>query len=62
MTVSAHIDALQEKHAQLENYIFDEQTRPMPDFSAISAMKKRKLRIKEELEALEAPPLRRANA
>lgn len=62
MTVSAHIDALHQKHAHLENCILDEQSRPMPDFASISALKKRKLRIKEELESLEAPPQRRASA
>lgn len=62
MTVSAHIDALHEKHANLEASILDEQSRPMPDFTAISALKKRKLFIKEELRALEQRVPKRANA
>lgn len=62
MTVSAHIDALHEKHSSLENQLASEQSRPMPDFSTISALKKRKLRLKEELEALEQQTPRRLNA
>lgn len=61
MTVLAHIHALHEKHAQLETSIFDEQSRPMPDFAAISELKKRKLRIKEEIESLEATHPKRAH-
>jgi hypothetical protein len=61
MTVSAHIDALQEKHAHLETLLTDEQSRPMPDFTAIAALKKRKLRIKEELSSLDAQQPRRAH-
>lgn len=60
MTVSAHLDALHEKHAHLETCIFDEQARPMPDFAAIAELKKRKLRLKEEIETLEASLQRRA--
>lgn len=62
MTVSAHIDALHDKHAHLEARIADEQSRPMPDFAAISALKKRKLLIKEELETLETQAPKRMNA
>jgi hypothetical protein len=61
MNVSAHIDALHEKHANLEASIVDEQSRPMPDFAQISALKKRKLLIKEELDTLEHSTPRRAN-
>lgn len=61
MTVSAHINALHEKHAILENCITDEQSRPMPDFAAISKLKKRKLRLKEEMESFEDAQPRRAH-
>lgn len=54
MTVLAHIDALTGKHANLEASIRAEQSRPMPDFAAISALKKRKLQVKQELNALGA--------
>ncbi len=46
----SHLSALQVKHAGLERRIDDEQGRPMPDHAAIQAIKKRKLRIKEELQ------------
>ncbi len=46
----SHVSALQVKHAGLERRIDDEQGRPMPDHAAIQALKKRKLRIKEELQ------------
>ena len=45
----SHASALQLKHAGLERQLADEQNRPMPDLGAIQLLKKRKLRIKEEL-------------
>ncbi|NVE94850.1 YdcH family protein [Altererythrobacter lutimaris] len=48
---STHIDALQSKHAGLEARIREELNRPAPDASTIQDLKKRKLRIKEELSA-----------
>jgi hypothetical protein len=44
-----HASALQLKHAGLERQLADEQNRPMPDIVTIQLLKKRKLRIKEEL-------------
>lgn len=46
---ASHANALQLKHAGLERQIADEQGRPMPDLVTIRLLKKRKLRIKEEL-------------
>ncbi len=46
----SHFSALQLKHAGLERQIDDELSRPMPDNAALQSLKKRKLRIKEELE------------
>lgn len=48
----SHASALQFKHAGLERRIAEEQNRPMPDLAMIQTLKKRKLRIKEELEHL----------
>lgn len=45
----SHVSALQLKHAGLERQIAEEMSRPMPDLSMIQQLKKRKLRIKEEL-------------
>jgi hypothetical protein len=46
---TSHVSALQQKHAGIEQQIHDEMTRPKPDAVAIQALKKRKLRIKEEI-------------
>lgn len=45
----SHASALQLKHAGLERQIRDELNRPLPDLAMIQQLKRRKLRIKEEL-------------
>ena len=47
---SSHISALQLKHAGIERQLHDEMRRPMPDAVVIQALKKRKLRLKEEIQ------------
>ena len=49
MSMQTHIQSLAEKHAAIEQTIADELKRPMPDESRVVALKKRKLRLKEEL-------------
>jgi len=46
---SSHVSALQMKHAGLERQLAEERSRPLPDLVMIQSIKKRKLRIKEEL-------------
>lgn len=46
---SSHVQALQSKHAGLEAQLREELNRPAPDLATIQRLKKRKLRIKEEL-------------
>lgn len=46
---ASHVSALQLKHAGLERLLAEEQGRPMPDLVTIQVLKKRKLKIKEEL-------------
>lgn len=46
---SSHVDALKAKHAGLEARLHDEQTRPAPDIAMIQQIKRKKLKIKEEL-------------
>ncbi|MBC2670884.1 YdcH family protein [Novosphingobium piscinae] len=46
---SSHVSALQMKHAGIERRIAEEMSRPLPDQTTIQALKKRKLRIKEEI-------------
>ncbi len=45
----SHVNALQTKHDGLERKIAEELTRPIPDGTRLMELKKRKLRIKEEL-------------
>lgn len=47
---TSHVSALQLKHSGLERQIEAEMNRPLPDIAVIQSLKKRKLRIKEELE------------
>jgi hypothetical protein len=46
---STHVSALRIKHAGLDRQLHDELCRPSPDAVAIQALKKRKLRLKEEI-------------
>ncbi|WP_225207394.1 YdcH family protein [Novosphingobium huizhouense] len=46
---TSHVTALQTKHAGLERRIAEEMARPFPDGVLVMELKKRKLRIKEEL-------------
>lgn len=46
---NSHVNALQTKHAGIDRQIRQEMTRPMPDAVTIQALKKQKLRIKEEI-------------
>ncbi len=45
----SHISALETKHADLERRIAEEQGRPSPNGNLLKELKRRKLRIKEEL-------------
>lgn len=46
---TAHHTALEAKHAVLDQRIAEESHRPHPDSATLSALKKQKLRIKEEM-------------
>jgi len=48
---NTHLSALAAKHAGIEKRLADEARRPLPDPIVLSALKKRKLRIKEEISA-----------
>ena len=45
----SHVSALKLKHDGLERQLAEELSRPMPDLPTLQLLKKRKLRIKEEL-------------
>ncbi|RZM33488.1 MAG: DUF465 domain-containing protein [Sphingomonas sp.] len=46
---TTHQTALETKHAVLDRRIAEETHRPMPDAIMVAALKKQKLRLKEEL-------------
>jgi hypothetical protein len=54
MSLESHVIALRTKHADLDRTLGHEQSRPAPDTKAIKKMKFEKLRIKEEIERLDA--------
>ncbi|SEM51167.1 hypothetical protein SAMN05192583_0464 [Sphingomonas gellani] len=49
---TTHQDALETKHAGLDRRLAEERSRPLPDAATIAALKKQKLRLKEELTGL----------
>ncbi len=52
MSLPGHIEALETKHAELEKRLDEELQRPLPDGPAVSALKKEKLKIKDEIARL----------
>ena len=44
-----HTNALQSKHAGLEARLREEMSRPVPDTATVQALKKQKLRLKDEM-------------
>ena len=53
MSVQDRIEALREKHALLERALDEEIHRPWPNQDAVHDLKRQKLRIKDEIFALE---------
>jgi uncharacterized protein YdcH (DUF465 family) len=49
VTATASIDRLQKKHAELDDALNREESRPHPDDAEISRMKKEKLRLKDAI-------------
>ena len=54
MSLSSHLTELRKKHANLEQEVEEAQRSPATDDLAITALKKQKLRIKEEIERISA--------
>ncbi|MCT8971703.1 YdcH family protein [Microbaculum marinisediminis] len=52
MTVASHLAELVEKHRALERSIEEEMSRPHADDIRVADMKKKKLRLKEQIEQL----------
>ncbi len=55
MSYESHIEKLNHKHASLDNAIFEEKQRPIPDGIRLAELKRQKLRIKDEITRLHAP-------
>lgn len=52
MSASSHLSQLRQKHQTLSKKIVDEQQRPASDNLQITAMKRQKLLLKEEITRL----------
>ncbi len=52
MSLLDRVESLKAKHAALEAALEDETRRPLPNAVAIAELKRKKLRIKDELERL----------
>lgn len=48
---SSHVSALQDKHAGVDSQLRQELSRPAPDDVTIKELKRKKLRLKEEIAA-----------
>ena len=55
MNVEDRVASLKARHAELEEALTQENARPLPDAATIADLKKRKLRIKDELAKLTVP-------
>ena len=53
MSSLQHVESLRAKHADLEHMIEEEEGRPKPDDMLITELKRQKLKIKDEIAALE---------
>lgn len=49
---TSHLTALEAKHATLDRRISAEIKRPLPDQALLADLKRRKLRVKEEISAM----------
>jgi uncharacterized protein len=45
-----HVAALQARHQDIDHQIATEERRPAPDTARLAELKKRKLKVKEEIE------------
>lgn len=54
MTQQAHVQALNEKHADLERNLAREISRPSPDEARIAELKREKLKLKDKIRRFSA--------
>lgn len=55
MSLEDRVKALQDRHADLERVLEDEESRPLPDNVVLHDIKRQKLAIKDEIERLTHP-------
>ena len=53
MTTTSHLNALERRHASLDDEILHEMQRPAQDELKIGLLKRKKLELKDEIAALE---------
>ncbi len=53
MSLEMHVESLNQKHADIEHSIEREELRPFPDSIRLMNLKRKKLKLKEELSRLE---------
>jgi hypothetical protein len=56
VSLTERLEALKARHAGLEAQIAEENKRPHPDDTVIHALKKEKLRVKDEIARIERNP------
>lgn len=54
MSLQGRIEELTKRHAQIDQQIHEEQKRPASDDTTLKDLKRRKLRLKEEIGMLRA--------
>jgi hypothetical protein len=52
MGQDARHESLRSKHAEIEHILFEEERRPLPDFNLVHELKRKKLKIKDELQRI----------
>ena len=50
MDLHARQEALKSKHAEIEFTLIEEERRPWPNFDLVQELKRKKLKIKDELQ------------
>ena len=56
MSLLEHVGSLRVKKSQIEDMIDQEQHRPLPDQTTLTRLKREKLKIKEQINRLDADP------
>lgn len=56
MSLANHLDELKRKHGEIERALDEAMTHPSIDDLELTALKRRKLQLKDEMEKLKAQP------